>query len=273
MEARYNIYYSGQLLEGKELPAVRANMAKLFNADEATLNKLFSGKAQLVKRNCDKPTARKYKQAIESAGGIPVIKAADSTPATSPAPPTAKTMTAAERIAALASAPGPLAQPQATEPPERPEVADAPTDTGVEGSIALAPSGTEVLRAEERAAPAASAVTTPDLDVDPSGQRLSETPPAPTAAPDTSHLSEGSVGELLPTLPSSAQALDPDTSGISLSPDGTDFSDCAAPEASAPNLDLSGIDLAPPGADVIEPQYRKKQDPPPPATDHLALED
>ena len=269
MEARYNIYYSGQLLEGKELPAVRANMAKLFNADEATLNKLFSGKAQLVKRNCDKSTARKYKQAIENAGGIPVIKAANTTPAAPSAPPAAEAMSAAERIAALASAPGPLSQPQPTESPKSTEVPDAQAD----GSIALAPSGTDVLRAEERTAPAASTVTTPNLDLDTSGQRLSETPPAPPAAPDTSHLSEGGVGELLPTLPSSAQALDPDTSGISLSPDGTDFSDCAAPEANTPNLDLSGIDLAPPGADVIEPQYRKKQDPPPPATDHLALED
>ena len=81
------------------------------------------------------------------------------------------------------------------------------------------------------------------------------------------------MGELLPNLPSSTRALDPDTSGLSLSPDGTDFTDCAAPEPTAPELDLSGIDLAPAGADVIDPQYRKKQDRPPPATDHLALED
>ncbi len=269
MEARYNVYFSGQLLDGQQLPTVRANMAKLFNADEATLDKLFSGKAQLVKRDCDKATALKYKQAIEKAGAIPVIKAAEATPAPSPAAPTDKPMTAAERIAALASAPDLRAQPQASESEASPE----PADTQSQEDIALAPSGTEVLRAEERAAPVASSVNTPDLDVDTSGQRLSDTPPEPPAAPDTSHLSEAAVGELLPNLPSSTRALDPDTSGLSLSPDGTDFTDCAAPESTAPELDLSGIDLAPAGADVIDPQYRKKQDRPPPATDHLALED
>lgn len=269
MEARYNVYFAGQLLDGQELPAVRANMAKLFNADEATLDKLFSGKAQLVKRDCDKATALKYKQAIEKAGALPVIKAAEATPTPSPAAPADKPMTAAERIAALASAPDLSAQPQAAESEASPE----PVDTPSQDDIALAPSGTEVLRAEERAAPVASSVNTPDLDVDTSGERLSDTPPEPPAAPDTSHLSEAAVGELLPNLPSSTTALDPDTSGLSLSPDGTDFSDCAAPEPTAPELDLSGIDLAPAGADVIEPQYRKKQHRPPPATDHLALED
>lgn len=269
MEARYNVYFSGQILEGQELPTVRANMAKLFNADEATLNKLFSGKAQLVKRDCDKATALKYKQAIEKAGASPIIKTAEATPAPSRTAPVRKPMTAAERIAALASAPDLGAQPEAADSQVSPEPADRP----FEGNIALTPSGTEVLSAEERTGPVASSVNTPDLDVDTSGQRLSDTPPTPPAAPDTSHLSEGAVGELLPTLPSSLQQLNPDTSGISLSPDGTDFSDCAAPDSNAPELDLSGIDLAPPGADVLEPKYRKKQDTPPPPTDHLALED
>jgi hypothetical protein len=262
MEARYNVYFSGQLLAGRELATVRANLGKLFNANEATLNKLFSGKAQLVKRDCDKATALKYKQAIEKAGGIPDIKTVAATPVD-------EAQSAAERIAALASAPDLGAQQPATEPEGNPEAPGTQTDV----NIALAPSGTEVLLAEERAAPVASSVNALDLDVDTSGERLSDALPTPPAAPDTSHLSEGAVGEILPNLPSSATALDPDTSGISLSPDGSDFSDCAAPASDAPELDLSGIDLAPAGADVIEPQYRKKQDTPPPATDHLALED
>lgn len=68
MEARYNIYFAGQLLAGHALAGVRENIARLFNADDATLDKLFSGKAQLVKRDCDKATALKYKQAMEQAG-------------------------------------------------------------------------------------------------------------------------------------------------------------------------------------------------------------
>ena len=40
---------------------MRANLARLFNADEATLDKLFSGKIQLLKRDCDEATAEKYR--------------------------------------------------------------------------------------------------------------------------------------------------------------------------------------------------------------------
>ena len=75
MEARYNIYFAGQLIEGQDLAGVRTRIGKLFKADAATLDKLFSGKTQLLKRDCDKATALKYKQAMEQAGALPVIKA------------------------------------------------------------------------------------------------------------------------------------------------------------------------------------------------------
>ena len=82
METRYNVYFAGQLLPGQELTSVRDKLAKLFNADQQTLEKLFSGKAQLLKRDCDKATALKYKQAMERAGAQPVIKATTSAPFT-----------------------------------------------------------------------------------------------------------------------------------------------------------------------------------------------
>jgi hypothetical protein len=271
MEARYNVYFAGQLLEGHDLDGVRARIGKLFNADAPTLDKLFSGKTQLLKRDCDKATALKYKQAMEQAGALPVIKAAAANTATVSAPATApaKAMTAAEKIAALAAAadvtsrqrePAPAAPPADREP-----VGD--------GAIALAPAGTSVLMPDERPEPVTSDVVPPDLEVMASGQRLSEQPPAPPPPPDTSHLSEGEVGELLPNLPSFAAPVSPDISNIELTPDGTDLSDCAAPAKPPPALDLSGIALAPAGADVLEEQYRKRQAPPPPATEHLKLAD
>ncbi len=57
MEERYNVYFAGQVVEGYDLHSVRDKLAKVFNADQATLDKLFSGKAQLIKRDCDKATA------------------------------------------------------------------------------------------------------------------------------------------------------------------------------------------------------------------------
>lgn len=262
MEARYNVYFAGQLLEGHDLDGVRARIGKLFNADAPTLDKLFSGKTQLLKRDCDKATALKYKQAMEQAGALPVIKAAQA-----PAP--AKAMTAAEKIAALAAAADVTARQREPAPAAPPANREPVGD----GGIALAPAGTSVLMPEERPGPVTSDVVPPDLEVMASGQRLSEQAPAPPPPPDTSHLSEGAVGELLPNLPSHAAPVSPDISNIELTPDGTDLSDCAAPAKPPPALDLSGIALAPAGADVLEEQYRKRPTPPPPATEHLQLED
>lgn len=188
-------------------------------------------------------------------------------------------MTAAEKIAALAAAPdrpatreAPAAAPKATESvPAKPDTAD--TIEARDGGIDLAPAGTSVLLPQERQSPVTSQVQTPDLEVSDSGQRLSETPPAAPLPPDTSHLTEAAVGELLPNLPSSMSPVSPDISAIELSPDGTDLSDCAAPAAAPPAMDISGIDLAPAGSDVLEAQYRNSQAKPPPATDHLKLED
>ena len=275
MNSRYNIYFAGQLMEGHTLADVRAGIAKLFKADQATLDKLFSGKAQLVKRECDKATALKYKQAFERAGARPIIKAAESASqsraevaAAATAPGTA--MTAAERIAALANAPD--QGDYQTDKAKPPRAATGPASSTPEG-LDLAPDGTEVLRPEERAKPVVQEVDTSALELAGNGQRLSEVPPPPPPAPDTSHLSTAAVGETLPTQPSGDAPVEPETSAIDLSPEGTDFSDCAGPDVEAPLLDLSGMDLAPAGTEVLEQQYRRQPAGQPPATDHLSLED
>ena len=68
MNKRFDVYFAGQILDGKDPDNVRANLAKLFKADDSTLDLLFSGKAYLVKRECDRDTALKYKKAMERAG-------------------------------------------------------------------------------------------------------------------------------------------------------------------------------------------------------------
>lgn len=269
MEARYNIYFAGQLLEGQDLATVRSNLAKLFNADEQTLDKLFSGKSQLLKRDCDKATALKYKQAIERAGGQPVIKAVqaakEETAAAAPA------TSAAEKIAALAAAPAEIRY-GSSEDPRAAETAPAQAATS-DGSVDLAPAGSDVLREDERTTPVTRDIDTSGLSVDATAQRLSEESTAPPAAPDTSHLDMGEVGETIPNLPSHEEPLSPDIDSIDLAPDGTDFSDCAAPPAAEPALDLSELDLAPEGTELIDEEYRKKDQASAPSTDHIALED
>lgn len=268
METRYNIYFAGQLLEGQDLPTVRANIAKVFNADEHTLDKLFSGKAQILKRDCDKATALKYKQAIERAGAQPVIKAVESTQAASP--PAPKPMSAAEKIAALATAPDEVRYSTSNDAAAAPAaVTERESD---DSDVSLAPTGSDVLREDERTAPVVRDIDTSGLAVDASAQRLSDEAAAPPAAPDTSHLDMGNVGEIIPNLPSHVQAVSPNIDNIKLAPDGTDLSDCAAPEPAEPSLDLSELDLAPEGAEILDEQYRKRQQAAAPSTDHIALE-
>jgi hypothetical protein len=267
MEARYNVYFAGQLLPGQDMASVRDKMATLFNADQQTLDKLFSGKTQLLKRDCDKATALKYKQAMERAGAQPIIKASE-TAATQPAPAPApeKAMSAAERIAALAAAPDKTTY--SSQPPD--PVQDQSTDG--DADMNLAPPGADVLREDERPQPATSNIDTSGLAVDAAAERLSEEAPPPPPAPDTSHLDMGEAGELIPNLPSDQLPLSPNTDALDLSPEGTDFSDCNAPDAEAPALDLAGIELAPAGTEVLEEKYRKKEEAAAPATDHISLE-
>lgn len=273
METRYNIYFAGQLLEGQELGIVRSKLAKVFNADEQTMDKLFSGKAQLLKRDCDKDTALKYKQAIERAGAQPVVKVVEDTPAPAAATQSnaARPLSAAEKIAALAAAPD---ETRYATSAGAPAPADSrPADSASGADVDLAPAGADVLREEERAQAVTREIDTSGLAVDTAAQRLSDEPAPAPAAPDTSHLGMGEVGDMIPNLPSSAAPLSPNIDDINLAPDGTDFSDCAAPEAEAPVLDLSGLDLAAEGDDILDEQYRSRDQGEAPSTDHIALED
>ncbi|TGD71939.1 hypothetical protein E4634_17685 [Mangrovimicrobium sediminis] len=282
MQPLYNIFFAGEVLEGHEKAEVRARLAKLFNAGEATLEKLFSGKPQLVKRECDKPTALKYKQAMERAGARPVIKAVPASqaadaaqPAPRPAaavgaqqqPAAQKKLSMAERIAALAEAPDiTISKPE----PETPPAPEVDPETG----LSLAPAGTHLLSAEERqqAVVAEVEVDISDLATEGDYGRLSSEPPPAPPAPDTSHMDMGAVGETIPTLPSNVTPITPDTSAIDLSPAGTDFSDCSSVDEEFPELDLTHMAVAPEGSDVLEAQYRRRHDEAAPNTDHLSVQ-
>jgi hypothetical protein len=242
MEPLYDVCFAGQLLDGQELQSVRNKIQKLFKANPETLEKLFSGKTQVLKRGCDKATALKYKKAMEAAGAKPMIRAGEVTADPVPAEPVA-----AEENNVLNSTPD-------------------------QQNFDLAPIGADVLRPEEREAPAHTNVDVPDLNLAAVGATLGKPVEATDSAPDTSHLSMGEVGEDIPNLPNTQTAITPNTNDISLAPQGSDFSDCAPPNDVGPELDLSAIELAPAGADVLEKQYKKNEEASAPDTSHLGLD-
>ena len=272
MEQRYNIYFAGELMPGQEAASVRAKVARLFNADEATLEKLFSGRPMLLKKDCDLATARKYQEAMERAGARPDVRAsaekAAPLPETRPAPaPAAKPQSTAERIAAVAAGRDP-------DQPRQPERTPARKATGADSGLDLAPAGSDVMRPDERPAPvAARSIDTTGLDLAEAGDPLSAPRPSAPPPPDTSALTMAEPGEPIPTLPSDERPVEPDTSGLDLAAAGTDFSDCAGAEAPEPGLDLSHLVLSPAGSDVLDPEYRDRKQAEPPATDHLSLRD
>lgn len=232
MEPLFDVCFAGELLEEHELQSVRQKLQKLFNANPDTLDKLFSGKMQVLKRGCDESTALKYQQAMAKAGAKAVVR----------------TQSSPNPAASSDSAPSPAA------------------------GLVLAPPGSDVLRPDERAEEIITEIDTSSLDIEEMGSNLETTPAETGEAPDTSHLSVADVGEDIPNLPSSEAAVQPDTDFISLSPEGTDFSDCSADTPAAPEVDLTNIELAPAGSDVLEEQYKKKNEDAAPDTSHIALE-
>jgi hypothetical protein len=234
MSARFDVLFAGQLLEGHDASEVRLKLGRLFKADEATLDKLLSGKPQILKRDADEATARKYQQALATAGALALLRPCEE--GLSAAPPT----------------------PAARAP-----------QTG----LALAPPGSDALAPEERAPAMAPSITAPDLDLARAGERLAEPAPPAPPAPDTSHLSLGEAGEHIPGLPSPTPVAVTPSSSLAMEPQGGDLSDCAPAPAAAPAVDLSHLELAAVGADVLEEQYRKQETTAAPDTRHLSLEE
>ena len=146
-EETFNIYYAGEVLDGHDAASVREGLAVLFNASDATLDKLFSGATHLIRRDLDREQTLRYKAAMERAGARPRISR--------------NTRDAGEPGLSLA-APG----SDVLRPEERRQVAPVEVDTD---SLSIAPVG-ERLGPEAATPPAPPA--TDDLSMAPVGEDI-----------------------------------------------------------------------------------------------------
>jgi hypothetical protein len=87
---QYDIYFSGATLPGFDHAEVRAAVARLFRAEGAKLERLFSGKSVRIKRAVDAETAGRYRAAMRQAGALVEVR-----PSASAEPPTAASAAAA----------------------------------------------------------------------------------------------------------------------------------------------------------------------------------
>jgi hypothetical protein len=181
----FNIYYAGELLEGHDAASVREGLAVLFNANDATLDKLFSGSTQLIRRNLDREQALRYKAAMERAGARPRIS----------------------RNSAGAQVPGLSLAPPGSDvlrPEERQRVAPVDVDTE---SLSVAPAGE---RLGPEAAPAPPPPATDTLSIAPVGEEIPGLPrDAVPTPPDVSALDLAGDDAPLPVRPTARPVAAP----------------------------------------------------------------
>nr|WP_298146457.1 hypothetical protein [uncultured Pseudomonas sp.] len=190
--ARYEIAFAGQLVPGAQLELVKANLAKLFQADAQRIALLFSGRRMVIKNNLDAAGAEKYRATLERAGALALVQAMP------------------EDIEEIELAPPPVAAPQPVSTPVAPPaVVQAQGSEGAPGRLQVAP------RDEYMAAFAA--VDAPDFGIAPLGDDLQDDQPAPSAPTlDLSQFSLAPVGSDMGQAKGAPAGPPPDVSHLKL---------------------------------------------------------
>ncbi len=178
--SRYEIAFSGQLVPGAQPELVKANLAKLFQADAQRIAQLFSGRRIVIKNNLDAAGAEKYRATLERAGARVevvdmdvLIEEVELAPPPPVEPPPAVVTAPAARAGRLQVAP-------------RDEYMAAFSDVDAP-DFGIAPVGSDLQDARPDAA--APAVDLSQFTLAPVGSDMGQaTSSTPAAAPDTSHL-------------------------------------------------------------------------------------
>ena len=192
-EQLFEIAFSGKLMEGVNPDEVRAKVGKMFNADEAKIAQLFSGKRIVIKKNIDQATAAKYKTALNRAGAQCEVKPMGGAPSGTAESAQAAPAAAPQQKPAAAES-SPAASP--AEPVDYGDVAPPPqTDPlGITGdqiddlAASLAPVGSDMQDNYET--PDEPEFDLTGFDLAPVGADLDTTKKeAPPPPPDTAGLS------------------------------------------------------------------------------------
>ncbi|MCM2330143.1 hypothetical protein SAMN05216229_11225 [Geopseudomonas sagittaria] len=185
------VAFAGELVPGADAAQVRANLARLFQADPQRIAALFSGRRIVIKSNLDAESAEKYRLTLERAGARVEV---------SPVGPV-------EVVAPVAVAPAVAVPPPAVVAPAEPVT--TPTPPGAFAALKVAP------RDEYMAA--FRDVAAPDFGLAPVGADLQDQRPAPVApALDLSQLSVAPVGSDMGQAKAPPAAPPPDTSYLQL---------------------------------------------------------
>lgn len=185
---QFEIAFSGEILPGAQLEQVKAAIARLFQADEALLARLFSGQRVVIKQSIDADAAAKYQAAFQRSGAI--LEVRDLT-----------AQLVEEIIPGLPAESSAAAAPQAATTPA--------ADSAQQAMLQIAP------RDEYMAA--FSDVEAPDFGIAPLGDDLQPMPAEkPAPALDLSAISLAPAGCDMGQLPGAEAIVPPDISHIKL---------------------------------------------------------
>jgi len=182
--ARYEIAFSAQLVPGAQLELVKANLAKLFQADEQRLALLFSGRRIVIKGNLDAAGAEKYRSTLERAGALVEVACVE------------------EEIEEIELAAPPTPMPVAAAAP---------------AAIQVAPTGRLQVAPRDEYMAAFAEVDAPDFGIAPLGDDLQDDKPDPQAPSlDLSQFSLAPAGSDMGELKKAPAGPPPDISHLKL---------------------------------------------------------
>ncbi len=70
MKNHYDIVFEGKTVPGKEIDLVKKALMNILKADEQSIDRLFSGKRVLIRKNVEASTAKKFRKAFEDVGAV-----------------------------------------------------------------------------------------------------------------------------------------------------------------------------------------------------------
>ena len=177
----YEIAFAGQVVPGAAVEQVKANLARLFQADEQRIALLFSGRRIVIKSGLDATGAEKYRSTMERAGALALVQAL------------------------------PVEEVELAPPPSA-TVAAAPSPAPVQA----AGQGARVIPRDEYMAAFAD-VEAPDFGIAPVGADLQDAKPdAQAPAVDLTRFSLAPVGSDMGQAKAAAPAPPPDVSHLKL---------------------------------------------------------
>lgn len=173
----YEIAFSGQVVPGAQPEQVKANLARLFQADAQRIALLFSGRRIVIKSGLDAAGAEKYRSTMERAGALAIVQALEVEEVELAPPPVP--------VAAPVSAPVSASATGSRVVP-RDEYMAAFVDVEAP-DFGIAPVGADLQDAKTEAQ--APRVDLSQFSLAPVGSDMGQAKgAAPEAAPDTSHL-------------------------------------------------------------------------------------